>query len=230
MPRQRRSGSRPSHEITEQILLDDRLAKKTVEKLTQRGVPRSALLPLVLCIPRASDDTDLVDGMTEYKLWSLPSKIEALADEIGKVNGSPYFALDLLLDLDPRRRHAENLPEPLKSAETRESAELILKFVSIIPALLRFYGEHLRTRLKSFRPTGSHKEKRIPLQKFLTIRLMRLIEDWAGQPCYAEVATLLEAAYRASGNAKTIDPEGLRKLRENNPELSLIAHFVDLGR
>jgi hypothetical protein len=50
---------RPSRKITEQILLNDRLAKKAVEKLTQRGVPRSTLLPLVLCIPGASNDNEI---------------------------------------------------------------------------------------------------------------------------------------------------------------------------
>jgi hypothetical protein len=207
----------------------DFVENEAFEKLIRRGVPRDVLLSLVGSIPGASNKKlELVDGIKERTLRKLPDQIDALADKIKKVNESPWLASDGLRRL-AHSVHPHESPAPRDSPTTRESAEGMAKYFFMIPGGLHLYAEHLRAWLNRYHPVGSHGTDRIQMQTLLTIKLLILVRDSTGRPRYEEVATLLDAAYRARRKPRTIDAEHLRHLEKNNPRLHLIARFLDAG-
>jgi len=204
----------------------DIVENEAFEKLIQRGVPRDVLSSLVRNISRASNNKlELVHGIAERTLRKLPDQINALADKIEKVNQSPWLASDGLYRL-ALSVHPHESPH---STATSESAEGTTKYFFMIPAGLNLYAEHLRAWLNRYHPVGRHGTERIRMQTLLTIRLLMLVRDSTGLPRYEQIASLLDAAYRASGKPKTIDAEHLRKLEKNNPRLRLIAHFLNVS-
>jgi hypothetical protein len=202
--------------------------QEAVDKLIRLGVPGDVLLSLAAIIPGTSNKKlELVPGIEERALRKLPDQIKALADKIEKVNQSPWLASDGLRSLALSVKHPHESPDSPNSTETRDSAQPAAMIFSKIPRSLRLYAEHLCAWLNRYHPVGSYGTDRIRMRTLLTIKLLMLVRDSTGRPCYSEIATLLEAAYRASGRRKTIVAEDLRKLKKNNPRLHLIARFLD---
>jgi hypothetical protein len=206
---------------------DDFVENEAFRKLIRRGVPRDVLLYLVASIPGASDKKlELVRGIEERTLRKLPDQIDGLADNIKKVNESPWLASDGLRRL-ALSVHPHKSPDSSNSTATTESGELFAKIFSKIPRGLHLYAEHLRAWLNRYHPVGSYGTDRIRMRTMLTILLLRVVRDSTGQPHYEEVAELLNAACTATGSTATIDAQNLQKLEKNNPRLSLMARFLD---
>ena len=204
--------------------------KEAVERLIQWGVPEHELRWLASIIPGTSNEKlELVPAIEERTLRKLPDQINALADKIKKVNESPWLASDSLRRLALSVKHPHKSPEPSNSTATGDSVELTTMIFSKIPRGLRLYAEHLRAWLNYYHPVGSYRKERLRMQNLLTIKLLVLVRESTGRPHYEEVATLLDAAYRACCKPKTIDAEHLRQLEKNNPRLHLLARFLDVN-
>jgi hypothetical protein len=229
---QRRKGERSSQNqgLTEETLLDGELERAALEKLTRLGVQRDELLSLVLHIPDSSNEVQpLVAGMDERTVRALPDRMIDLANNIEKVNASPALDPDRLHRVPSK--HPEILPTPLYSAERRGSPKLTASYFRTIHIGLRVYADYLRARLDFYHPT---KSRRTPEQvkrgfrncfrhrTWLTLNLLTLVRHSTGKACRKEIATLLDAAYRASGRPQTIDVDYLKGLEKNNRYLALI--------
>ena len=203
----------------------DLVENEAVKKLIHRGVPKDPLLLLARMIPDTSNQRlELVPGIEERTLRRLPDRVKALADTIQRVNESPWLANDGLRRLALATKPRNSLPE---ASRTKTAEELIF---AGIPRALRSYATHLRAWINSDHPVGSYGKERIRMQTLLTLKLLNLVRDSTGRPHYSEVATLLEAAYSASGKPKTIPADDLGKLERNNPTLRLIARFLDVPK
>lgn len=218
------SRVRQNRVITEQSLLGHTIARDAFDKLTRRGVDGVKLLQLLRLIPYAPDKAQAVVGMSARSLRALPDKIRNLADAIERVNASPSVSPTYL---PPRmaRRNPAHLPYPLNLTLHPGLAELSASKFHKLPATLRLYADHLRAWLKTFSP-GKWGHKGVRLKTMFTLELLQLVRDSAGRPFYPEVATLLEAAYEAAGNAKTIGEGDLIQLEKNNLWLAGILHYI----
>ncbi|MGA8733813.1 MAG: hypothetical protein WB558_07820 [Terriglobales bacterium] len=222
---ERRKGERsPQNQgLTEETLLDGELERAAFEKLTRLGVPRDRLLSLVLWIPHASSKKEpLVAGMDERTVRALPSRIVSLAGDIEKVNKSATLDLGFLPKLAKAVRTPAGLPAPLDSIVTGGSSEETAYYFSTIANVLRFYADYLRARLEYFHPKGLRRRKMgrpLPVapRTWSTLDLLELVRTSTQKARYGEIATLLDAAFRAIGEPITIDVEYLKKLKTNNP-------------
>ena len=228
---QKRAGSksRPNRQVTEEALLEDNLAREAFEKLTeQRGVNKDKLMSLLSRIPYASNEAQpLIDGMRNRRVHALPDRIHSWADKIEKANASPWLTPALLPRRASMRLNLEHWPKPLDVTLSPEWAELTAKRFQNLPRTLRLNANHLRAWLKVFHPTDRGRRvlgfrTGLRLQTYLTLELLRLVRDAARRPCYKEIATLLDAACRVTGKARTISEDNLRKLEKNNPWLSWV--------
>lgn len=210
-------------------LKDDAVKEReAVEKLLQKGVPGNVLLLLLRSIQGASNKKlELAPGIEERTLRNLPDQIHKLADRIRGVNDSPWLAADGLSTLDLSVKHPHEPPDSVSTATP--SAELKAMIFSKLPRDLGLYADHLRAWLNRLHPVGSHGTDRVRMQTLLTIKLLMLVRESTGRPHYEEVATLLNAAYRARGKKQRIDAGNLQKLAKDNPRLSLIAHFLPVS-
>lgn len=220
----RHAGSKSRHrrELTKKALLDLEITERAFNKLTKRGVDEQKLLSLLAKIIHTSDEVlSLVEGMTDRNVRALPDRICSWSDVIEKVNASPRLSPDRLPERT--KRDPKYLPEPLNWTMTPERAEFVAKQFHMLPKVLRYYSRHLRAWIQFFHPTGARRRELgisgLRLQTLLTLQLLKLVRDSAGRPHYGEIATLLEAAYKASGKPKTISAEDLNKLEKNNPYL-----------
>ncbi len=230
---QKQTGSKsPDRIVTEKLLLKDGLAREAFEELTtRRGVSKEKLLSLLFAIPSASKKPlRLVDGMEDRRVRDLPARIRNWADMIERVNASPWLSPDFLPDHAASNRNPEIYPKPLNSILTPEWAEPTAKLFHSMPRTLRLYADTLQARLKFFHPAGRRRNdigyprKRCGLQKWLTLKLLRLVRDAAQGPRYKEVATMLSRAYEVAGKARTIGEDDLAKLETNNPWITWLLH------
>jgi hypothetical protein len=223
MPKQLAVMKSPSRlKLTAEELLEDILAKEAVERLVQRGVRQDDLLRLVIKIPQASNEVKpLVTGIENRTLRRVPDHISALAATIKKINEGSWLSPDHLPHLAQVMKKPELLPDPLNLTITPQWAELTAKRMGELPTLLLFYASHLRASLNLFYPIGrrqtvSKSRRGFRMQTYLTLKLLTTVRVSALRPCYQEIATLLEVAYRAAGRPKTVDVDQLKKLEKNN--------------
>jgi hypothetical protein len=214
------TAKRPSFSSKE--LLKDSNAKKAFEKLTRKGLLWEEALTLLQSIPHASNKTvPLVKGMEPRVLLGLPDRINRLAQEIDKVNESPALTPQYIAE---RPDLFKSFIEPLDTSSPGVEPQVIARLLSMVPILLYHYARHLNDLLRRHYHSGSGKRIfPVPEQAFRKIYLLKLVKAATGKYHYEEVATLLEAAYRASGHAKTITAENLKKLVKNHPPLRLLA-------
>jgi len=224
---QRRLTSTPvKGRLTEQSLIKEPRVKEAIDDLISRGTRSDQLMQLVLMIPGASKKAEpLAAGITERRLRALPDRINELSLEIERINQSPF--------LTPRRMHDYFASHPAGYSELRSAGvlETAANYFPAIPGLLRLYAKHLHAALDCFHPKGRGRKVTprdyFRMQRLLTLRLLRVVRDATGKPRYSEVATLLEAAYRISGEYKIIGAEDLKKLEKNaDPALRLIVSFL----
>lgn len=215
--------------LTEAALLNEPGVKEAIQKLARRGASRDELLLLARSIPGANKEAEqLVAGINERRLRALPDRINELSREIERTNESPF--------LNPGRKGnylASNRAaySELGSVRASEWVEADANDFLAIPGLLRRYAGYLRMALDCFHPKGRGcsvtPRNYFRMQRLLTLRLLRVVRDTTGKPRYSDVATLLEAAYRISGEYKVIGAEDLKKLEKNaDPDLRLIVRFL----
>jgi len=223
--------------VTEEVLLRDPLARAAFEKLIQKGgVDRKQLLSLLLRIPYASNKVlRLVDGMEDRTVRKLPDRIIGWANVIEKLNANPWLSPDRLPKQASVVRYPEGWPKPLNRILIPDLAEPAAKQLLSVPGALRFYADYLRAWLEMFHPVGKRRRdlgfrNGIQPQKYLILKLLRLVRNSAGSPCYREIANLLDAVYRTTGKPgpKIIVEHNLAKVEKNNEWLSwILREFSD---
>ena len=209
-------------ESFEHELRKDTHATDAMKKLTVRcHVPREPLLSLLLRIPRASRNRQLVASMEDRNLKVLPSRICKWADLIEKVNQSPWLSPSLLPSLARSTNRAKQYPVPLNKTLDREFAEITAEHFDRLPNYLRLYARHLGAWLERFHGRGRRERgvgTRPHPQLMLTLRMIKLVMDaTGGRPHYPELARLLTLAYTACGKRKEITEDALSHVVKDNP-------------
>jgi hypothetical protein len=218
--RAQKTVERPSFSTEE--LLKDTHTKKALEKLTRKGLPWEKALTLLQLIPHASNKTvPIVEGMEPRVLLSLPDRINRIAREISTVNGSPTLGPKYMTE---RPDLFTSTSKPLDGIYPGAGAQVAAQLFSMIPSLLDHYARHLRERLRiNYHRASTKRIFLLRMQTLHTLQLLKLVRTTTGGYHYEEVATLLEAAYRACGRAKTISDDDLKKLVTNHPNLRALA-------
>lgn len=224
----RRARSRRVKPVTRDKLLESSAAQEALAKLRRYGVDEQKLFRLLKSIPGAPDEKlPLVNGMSDRQVTRLPEKIWHWANEIDKVNSSPWLQPSVLPRLAGNTGNI-NLPKPLDFlCSTRESATNNAETFRRLPETIRLYADYLKTWIKFMnRPHNFSPVFRFPWslrgfrsRNILVLQLIKLVSDSAGRPCYAEMVTLLGAAFTAAGIPipKMVTEDGVRKLVANNP-------------
>jgi len=127
-------------------------------------------------------------GLRRDSFYRLPKRIEHLADDLERVNGSRYGS--------PRADFESLLNRARKSGNAGQHPRIdreveVLREQMVLPKLLRQYAERLRGRI------GSRRRDFVLDQE---ANLLETVESRTGRPHLAEVSVLLEAIYRLDGS------------------------------
>jgi len=222
-------------EITEVAISRDLNAKAAFEKLICEGVPKDELLSLLARIPYASKTPEpLVRGMTNGQVRAITKRIRNFADQIAKINESPWIGPERWRSHSYMPRSNEIYPTTLRAiASPRELRDLAVDQFLSVPQCLVSYANFLSDMLRFFCPTGDTRKaigyQPLRPQKWLTMELLQLVRRSTRAPYFSHVATLLNQAYDIANGGKDrrqISEGDLSKLERNNPWFAYLSDLM----
>jgi hypothetical protein len=170
--------------------------------------------------------------MQDRSVKQLPNQIRRWADTIETVNSSPSLSPEQLPDWAEAIKNPDNFSPPLNRTLNSKWAVITARRFSEIPGVLRLYADHLHAILELFHGSGRRKlglGYGTRLQTWYTLELLNLVRiSTGGLPCYRQVASLLDEAYRVSGKPRTISEDTLKKLEKNNKWMAMLIFHPEL--
>jgi hypothetical protein len=176
-------------------LVRDNLAKESYCNLLRAGLQQpkflQVLVGMAVLTPRRGKAPKWLSalGMTPKQIDYLPRRLNALADEIERLNKYPLLRPDLWV-----RTRRTSQPQSKVVVDYLENRLMRL------PCDLRLYAAFIDSHTKSFSRCLREKSRTSPRVQVLAV-LISLVRRETGRPMFRDLSLILSAAARASGLA-----------------------------